>query len=269
MLKKIPLAAVCLSVAGPVFADWAINMPEGVTDLSAETHQLHMMVFWWCVAIAVVTFGAMIFALFYHRKSRGAQPAKFSHSMKAEVTWTVIPIIILLLMAVPAAETLIKIEDTRDPDLTVVATGYQWKWHYRYQGEDVAFFSNMDRDSANARRVGSGVDPFTVDNYLREVDNRLVVPRGQKVRLLVTSNDVLHAWWVPDLAIKKDAIPGYVNETWFRANETGIYRGQCAELCGMDHGFMPIVVEVVEPDEFQAWLGVRQQDGTRMAASDD
>lgn len=269
MLKKLCTSLVGVFIAAPALADWALNMPEGVTDLSAETYRLHMMVFWWCVAIAAVTFGAMIFALVKHRKSKGAEPAKFSHSMKAEITWTVIPIIILLVMAVPAAETLIKLEDTRDPDLTVVATGYQWKWHYRYQGEDVAFFSNLDRESANARRVGSGVDPFTVDNYLLEVDNRLVVPKGQKVRLLTTSNDVLHAWWVPDLAIKKDAIPGYVNETWFRANETGVFRGQCAELCGMDHGFMPIVVEVVEPEEYQAWLSVRQDDGTRMAASDD
>jgi cytochrome c oxidase subunit 2 len=268
MLKRLCASIVGVLLAGPVLADWALNMPEGITDLSAETYRLHMMVFWWCVAIAVVTFGAMIYALIYHRKSRGVQPAKFSHSMKAEVAWTVIPIVILLVMAVPAAETLIKLEDTRDPDLTVVATGYQWKWHYRYQNEDVEFFSNLDRDSANARRVGSGIDPFTVDNYLLEVDNRLVVPRGRKVRMLITSNDVLHAWWVPDLAIKKDAIPGFINETWFRANETGVFRGQCAELCGMDHGFMPVVVEVVEPEEFQAWLTVQQDDGTRMAASD-
>lgn len=268
MLKKTCAAAGGLLVSAQALADWTLNMPEGVTDLSAETHRLHMMVFWWCVAIAVVTFGAMIYALVMHRKSKGAKAAQFSHSMKAEITWTVIPIIILLLMAIPAAETLVKIEDTRDPDLTVVATGYQWKWHYRYQGEDVEFFSNLDRDSADTRRVGSGMDPFEVANYLREVDRRLVVPKGQKVRLLVTSNDVLHAWWVPELAIKKDAIPGYINETFFQANETGLFRGQCAELCGMDHGFMPIVVEVVEPEEYQAWLGEQKDDGTRLAASD-
>ena len=269
MLKKVCMATLALALASPAFADWQLNMPEGVTDLSAETYRLHMMVFWWCVAIGVVTFGAMIYTLIYHRKSRGVEAAQFSHSMKAEVAWTIVPIIILLVMAVPAAETLIKLEDTRDPDLTIVATGYQWKWHYSYQDEDVEFFSTLDRESAAARRIGSGVDPFSVENYLLEVDNRVVVPRGQKVRLLITSNDVLHAWWVPDLAIKKDAIPGYVNETWFRANETGVYRGQCAELCGMDHGFMPIVVEVVEPDEFQAWVEVRSDNGTRVAASDD
>ena len=268
MLKRTCAAFSGAWLSSPALADWALNMPKGVTDLSAETYRLHMTVFWWCVAIAFFTFGAMIIALVKHRKSLGVTPAKFSHSMKAEVAWTILPIIILLVMAVPAAETLIKLEDTRDPDLTVVATGYQWKWHYRYQGEDVEFFSNLDRESANARRKGSGVDPFSVENYLLEVDNRLVVPRGQKVRMLITSNDVIHSWWMPDLAIKKDAIPGYVNETWFRANEVGVYRGQCAELCGMDHGFMPIVVEVVEPEEFQAWLGVRKDDGTRLATTD-
>ena len=268
MFRKLFLGAAGLLLAGTAFGDWALNMPEGVTDLSAETYRLHMMVFWWCVAIAAIVFGAMIYSLFKHRKSQGAEPAQFSHSMKAEVIWTVIPIVILLLMAVPAAETLIKLEDTRDPDLSIVVTGYQWKWHYRYQGEDVEFFSTLDRESAAARRVGSGVDPFSVENYLLEVDNRLVVPRGQKVRLLITSNDVVHAWWVPELAIKKDAVPGFMNETWFRANETGVYRGQCAELCGMDHGFMPIVVEVVEPEAYQAWLSTQQDDGTRVAASE-
>ena len=271
MLRKLCLVAIVAIgpiVAGSAAADWALNMPEGVTDLSKETYDLHMTVFWWCVGIAVIVFGAMIWSLIMHRKSKGVEPAKFSHSMKAEVIWTTIPIIILLVMAVPAAETLIKLEDTRDPDLTIVVTGYQWKWHYRYQSEDVEFFSTLDRTSANARRKGSGVDPFSVDNYLLEVDRRLVVPRGEKVRLLITSNDVVHAWWVPELAIKKDAVPGYMNETWFRANETGIYRGQCAELCGMDHGFMPIVVEVVEPEDYTAWLGALKNDATRVAQTD-
>jgi cytochrome c oxidase subunit 2 len=178
--------------------------------------------------------------------------------MTAEVLWTVIPIVILLIMAVPSAETLIRLEDSREPDLTVVATGYQWKWHYEYKGEDVAFYSNLARTSIDARRKGSGIDPFTVENYLLDVDNPLVVPVGAKVRLLVTSNDVNHAWWVPELAIKKDAIPGFMNETWFRAEQTGTYRGQCAELCGKDHGYMPIVVEVVEPGSFASWLDGRK-----------
>lgn len=268
MLRKLCLASVGILCAGSATADWALNMPSGVTDLSQETYRLHMMVFWWCVAIAVVVFGAMIYSIVAHRKSKGVEPAKFSHSMKAEVIWTTIPIIILLVMAVPAAETLIKIEDTRDPDLTIVATGYQWKWHYRYQDQDLAYFSSLARTSANARRKNSGIDPFSVENYLLDVDNPLVVPRGQKVRLLITSNDVVHAWWVPELAIKKDAVPGFMNETWFRANETGVYRGQCAELCGMDHGFMPIVVEVVEPEEYTAWLAEQKGDDTRLVQND-
>ena len=254
MIRKLSTGAFGALFADIAAADWAINMPKGVTELSAETYEIHMLIFWWCVAIAVVVFGAMIYSLIYHRKSKGVEPAKFSHSMTAEVIWTAIPVVILLIMAVPSAELMIKLEDTRDPDMTIVATGYQWKWHYDYQGEGVGFYSTLARPSVEARRRGSGIDPKSVDNYLLEVDNRLVVPKDAKIRLLLTSNDVLHAWWVPELAIKKDAIPGFVNETWFRATQTGVFRGQCAELCGMDHGYMPIVVEVIEPEAFDAWL---------------
>jgi cytochrome c oxidase subunit 2 len=268
MIRKLCLGVLVLLNAGHANADWAVNMPKGVTELSAETYQLHMIVFWWCVAIAVVVFGVMIWSLFQHRKSKGVPPATFTHSMTAEVIWTVIPIVILLIMAVPSAELLIKLEDSRDPDLTIVATGYQWKWHYAYQGEDISFFSSLARTSADARRRGSNIDPSTVENYLRDVDNALVVPKGSKVRLLLTSNDVVHAWWVPDLAIKKDAVPGFMNETWFNATEAGIYRGQCAELCGMDHGYMPIVVEVLETDDFQAWLEAQKGEATPVANAD-
>lgn len=267
MIRKLCTGVVALLLAGNAFADWAVNMPKGVTELSAETYEIHMVVFWWCVGIAVVVFGAMIYSLINHRKSKGAVPAKFSHSMTAEVIWTTIPVIILLIMAVPSAELMIKLEDTRDPDLTVVVTGYQWKWHYSYQGEDVSFFSTLSRPSMAARRRDSGIDPNTVDNYLRDVDNRLIVPKDAKVRMLLTSNDVVHSWWVPDLAIKKDAIPGFMNETWFKAEIAGVYRGQCAELCGMDHGYMPIVVEVVEPDAFQAWLDNEKGGATPLAAA--
>jgi len=256
-----------LLAASSAGADWALNMPKGVTELSAETYALHMMVFYWCCAIGVVVFGAMIYSLFRHRKALGVKPASFSHSMTAEVIWTVIPIVILLLMAVPAAETQIRIEDSRKPDLTVVITGYQWKWHYAYQGQDVAFYSSLSRTSMDARRRQSDIDPFSVDNYLLDVDRPLVVPKGAKVRILLTSNDVIHAWWVPDLAIKKDAVPGFMNETWFRAEQTGTFRGQCAELCGMDHGYMPIVVEVVEENEFQAWLETEQSGTARLASA--
>jgi cytochrome c oxidase subunit 2 len=268
MIRKLCTGLAALLLAGNAFADWALNMPQGVTELSAETHHIHMVIFYWCVGIAVVVFGTMIISLFKHRKSKGAVPAQFSHSMTAEIIWTTIPVIILLIMAVPSAELLIKLEDTRDPDLTVVITGYQWKWHYAYQGEDVSFYSTLSRSSMTARRKGSGIDPATVPNYLLDVDNRLVVPRGAKVRVLLTSNDVVHAWWVPDLAIKKDAIPGFINETWFKADVAGVYRGQCAELCGMDHGYMPIVVEVVEPDAFQAWIDNEKEGGTPVASTD-
>ena len=256
-----------LLTAGTASADWALNMPRGVTDLSAETYGLHMQVFYWCCVIAVLVFGAMIYSLIKHRKSLGVEPAKFSHSTTAEVIWTVIPIVILLIMAVPSAETLIKLEDSRKPDLTIVITAYQWKWHYDYKGEDVSFYSSLARTSIDARRKDSGIDPFTVDNYLLEVDNRLVLPKGLKVRVLITSNDVIHAWWVPQLAIKKDAIPGFMNEAWFRANETGTFRGQCAELCGMDHGYMPVVVDIVEEDEYRAWLASQKKDASKLAAN--
>ena len=267
MIRKSILSLLGVLAATTASADWEINMPKGITELSAETYDLHMMVFWWCVGIGVVVFGVMIISLIKHRKAAGAKPASFSHSTSAEIIWTVIPVVILLLMAVPAAETLIKLEDSRDPDMTVVATGYQWKWHYRYQDQDVEFYSTLARPSIEARPRQSGIDPETVENYLLDVDNPLVVPKGKKIRLLLTSNDVLHAWWVPDLAIKKDAIPGMVNETWFRPMETGTFRGQCAELCGKDHGYMPIVVEVVEPEAFQAWVDSRKSGEAKLASA--
>ena len=267
MLRKPLFSLLALTWTGTAKADWALNMPRGVTELSAETYDLHMMVFWWCVAIGVVVFGVMIISLVKHRKSKGVKPAQFTHSTTAEVAWTAIPVVILLLMAVPAAETMIKLEDSRDPDISIVVTGYQWMWHYRYQDEDIEFFSSLARPSIEARTKGSGVNPFDVDNYLLEVDRPVVVPRGAKVRLLLTSNDVVHSWWVPELAIKKDAVPGIINETWFRAEETGTYRGQCAELCGKDHGYMPVVVEVVEPDAYQAWVETRKDTGERVAAT--
>lgn len=260
MIRKMFLSVLGLGLSGAASAEWTLNMRKGVTALSLETYQLHMLVFWWCVGIGIVVFGTMIVSLFLHRKSRGAVAAKFSHSTTAEVTWTIIPVVILLLMAIPTAETMIKLEDTRDPDMSVVITGYQWRWHYQYQNEDIAYYSSLARPSMAARFKGSGVDPFSVENYLLEVDHPLVVPKGAKVRLLVTSNDVIHSWWVPDFAIKRDAIPGMINEAWFKAEKTGTFRGQCAELCGKDHGYMPIVVRVVEPDAYKKWA-----DGERKA----
>jgi cytochrome c oxidase subunit 2 len=239
-------------------AAWALNMPVGVTPLSHDIHGLHMLIFWICVAIAVAVFSVMIYSIVKFRHSQGAVPAKFDHSTRAEIIWTIIPVAILVGMAIPAAETLIRIEDTRNSAISIKVTGYQWKWQYEYLDKNVSFFSTLARDSDAARQLHSGIDPNTVKNYLLEVDHPLVVPAGTKVRVLLTSGDVIHAWWVPAFGMKKDAIPGFVNELWFSADTPGIYRGQCAELCGRDHGFMPVVVDVKSPEEYEAWLKAQQ-----------
>lgn len=261
LLGKLAAFAIALTgFATSANAAWEVNMPRGVTAISNEVFELHMLIFWVCVAIAVVVFGAMIVSLVKHRKSVGAEPAKFSHSTKAEIIWTIIPIVILVAMAVPAADTMIRMEDTRGSDITIKATAYQWKWRYDYIDEGFGFFSSLHPEHNKARRLNSGIDVSTIDNYLLEVDNPLVVPLGAKVRLLLTSSDVIHAWWVPDFGGKRDAIPGFVNEFWFKPEAPGIYRGQCAELCGRDHGFMPVVVHVLEADEYRAWLGEQTAD---------
>ena len=251
--------------SSPAWSDWQLNMPVGVTTISREVYGLHMLILWVCVVISVLVYGAMVYAIVKFRKSDGAQPSRFTHNTKAEVLWTAIPAIILIAMAVPAAESLVRIEDTTESQLTVKVTGYQWRWHYDYIDDGVQFFSSLDRQSNAARRLDSGIDPASVPNYLLEVDNPLVVPVDTKVRLLITAGDVVHAWWVPDFAVKKDAIPGYINESWFHATEEGTFRGQCAELCGMDHGFMPIVVEVVSQEEYDEWLAERAQPALTLA----
>lgn len=258
-LEAAVAALTTALVPGAALAsDWQLNMPVGVTDISADVYRLHMTILWICVIIGVVVFSVMIYSLVRHRKSLGVEPAKFSHSTKVEVVWTIIPVFILIGMAIPATETLVRMEDTSGSDLTIKVTGYQWLWEYEYLDEDVRFFSRLHADSDRARQLGSGIDPFSVENYLLEVDNRMVVPVGAKVRLLLTAGDVIHAWWVPDFAVKKDAIPGFINEVWFQANETGVFRGQCAELCGRDHGFMPIVVEVKSQQDYEAWLALQR-----------
>ncbi|MGQ0696612.1 MAG: cytochrome c oxidase subunit II [Panacagrimonas sp.] len=242
------------------------NIPMGVTEISREVHGLHMLIFWVCVAIAVVVFGAMFYSVFAHRRSVHPKPADFHESTLVEIIWTAVPFVILISMAIPAAGTLIKMDDTRNAEMTVKVTGYQWKWQYEYIGKDVKFFSSLAADSNKARQLGSGIDPNTVPNYLVEVDKPLVLPVDTKVRFLVTANDVIHAWWVPAFAVKKDAIPGYVNEIWTKVDEVGTYRGVCAELCGRDHGFMPIVVKVVSKAEYETWLA-EQIKGTDVAAA--
>jgi cytochrome c oxidase subunit 2 len=266
-IVKCALAAVLASLPAAAFAAWELNLPVGVTELSRRIHALHMLILWVCVVIAIAVFGAMIYSIVKFRRSQGAVAATFDHSTRAEIIWTVIPIVILVAMAVPAAATLVRIEDTRNSELTVKVTGYQWRWHYEYLDQKVGFFSVLSRDSDAARQLDSGVDVNTVQNYLLDVDKPLVVPVGKKVRVLLTAADVIHAWWVPAFGMKKDAIPGFVNELWFRADKTGIYRGQCAELCGRDHGFMPVVVDVRSQEEFDSWLKA-QQEATKTAQAE-
>lgn len=243
------------------------NLPTGATEISREVYGLHMMMFWVCAVIGVLVFGVMFYSIFKHRKSLGAKPASFHHSTTVEIIWTAIPFVILIAVAIPAAGTLIKMEDTRNSDLTVKITGYQWKWQYEILGEDVSYFSSLSAASNAARQLGSGIDPRTVENYLVDVDRPLVIPVGKKVRFLITSNDVIHAWWVPELAVKKDAIPGYINEAWARIEQPGVFRGVCAELCGRDHGFMPIVVEAVSESDFAAWLDEQRAGGSPALAA--
>ena len=266
MVKRAFVAGMALLLgASPAMAAWSdLNLRVGVTELSREIYGLHMLILWICVIIATAVFGVMIYSIATFRRSKGAVPATFDHNTKAEIIWTVIPVLILVGMAIPAARTLVKIDDTRGSELTVKVTGYQWKWQYEYVDHGVSFFSTLARTHDAARQLGSGVAPASVENYLLEVDNPLVVPQGRKVRVLITANDVIHAWWVPDFGMKKDAIPGYINELWFRADEPGVYRGQCAELCGRDHGFMPVVVEVKTQADYDAWL--EAQKAARQAA---
>ncbi|MCH8492922.1 MAG: cytochrome c oxidase subunit II [Idiomarina sp.] len=231
-----------------------LNLTRGATDISRQVYDLHMLVFYICVAIGVVVFSVMFISIVLHRKSRGVKPAKFHDNVKVEIAWTVIPFLILIGMAVPATITLIKMDDTSESDLSVLITGSQWRWHYSYLDYDVEYLSNL----ATPREQIYGRLPRT-ENYLLEVDRPLVIPTGKKVRFLITSDDVIHSWWVPEFAVKKDANPGYINEAWTRVDEPGIFRGQCAELCGRDHGFMPIVVIAKEPADFEEWIRGEEQ----------
>ncbi|WP_241210410.1 cytochrome c oxidase subunit II [Vibrio ichthyoenteri] len=237
------------SISSVYAEEQALNMTQGVTQISGQVYELHMLIFYICCAIAVIVFGAMFYSIFKHRKSKGAVAAHFHESTKVEIIWTVIPIIILIAMAIPATKTLVAMEDTSQSDLTVKITGSQWKWHYSYFGEEVEFFSLL----ATSQKQIDGLEAKGA-HYLLEVDNPLVLPINRKIRFLMTSDDVIHSWWVPDFAVKKDTIPGFINEAWTRIDKPGVYRGQCAELCGRAHGFMPIVVHAMEEEEYDAWL---------------
>ncbi len=262
------LLAVCLMAAVPMQSmaekeveRWGLNMTEGVTTVSRDIFGLHMNILWWCVGIGVVVFGVMFYTMLAHRKSKGAKAENFHESTTLEIIWTVIPFVILIIMAIPATTTLKQIYDTEEADMDVVITGYQWKWKYEYLGQDVSFFSLLSTPIEEIQNLKEK-NP----NYLLEVDEPLVIPINKKVRFLITANDVIHSWWVPDLAVKKDAIPGFMNAAWTRVDEPGIYRGQCAELCGKDHGFMPIVVKAVPQEEYDQWISERREMAAKLKA---
>ena len=258
MLFALVLAPVLALVSsGSALAEeaqrWAINMPKGVTPVSNAIYDIHMIIFWICVVICVGVFGVMFYSMYAHRKSRGAVAANFHENTTAEVVWTIIPALILVVMAIPATKTLINIYDTADAEMDIKITGSQWKWKYEYLGEDVSFLSDLatpESEIYNTAPKGQ--------YYLQEVSQPLVIPVNTKVRFLITAKDVIHSRWVPDLGVKKDAIPGFVNETWAYVEEPGVYRGECAELCGKGHAFMPIVVNVLEKEEYNTWLSEKK-----------
>jgi cytochrome c oxidase subunit 2 len=235
-----------------------LNLTPGVTDISNKVYDLHMMVLWICVVVCLGVFAVLIYSIFTHRKSKGAVPATFHESTTVEIIWTTIPFLVLVGMAVPATTTLLALEDTRDPDMSIQITGYQWKWKYDYLDEDISFFSVLTTPREQIEGTAE-----KGENYLLEVDNPIVVPINKKIRFLVTSNDVIHSWWVPALGWKQDAVPGFINDAWTQLSEPGVYRGKCAELCGKDHGFMPIVLVAKTEEDYQSW--VEEQKGAAAA----
>ena len=259
-LKKRALSLLLL-FAIPSQADWfALNMTRGVTDISNEVFDLHMLIFWICVAIGVVVFSVMFYSMYAHTKKKNPVAAKFHENHKVEIAWTIIPFLILIAMAVPASKTLVKIYDDEAGDINIQVTGYQWKWQYNYLEDDISFFSNLSTDMDEINNlVPKG------EHYLQEVDEMVVIPAGKKVRFLITANDVIHSWWMPAFAIKQDAIPGFVNSAWTKVDKPGVYRGKCTELCGKNHGFMPIVVKVVEQEEYNQWVNEKKQAAIKLA----
>jgi len=271
-----PVAGVTALIAGLMssavaHAEYGLNLQEPATPIAREILTLHNGIMIACFVIFILVFSVMFYSLFAHRKSRGYEPAKFSHSTKLEILWTIIPALILVGFAWPSTGTLIRMEDTTDSDITIKVTAYQWKWHYEYMDSNgVGFYSTLStpgKQILNQEPKG--------EHYLLEVDNPMVIPAKQKVRLLITSADVIHAWWIPQFGVKKDAIPGYVNEAWINVDGPGTYRGQCVELCGKDHGYMPVVTEVLSEQDFQTWMNKQQaaldgkdeKDGVKLAAA--
>ena len=260
-LTKSSSLLLAFLLAPVISADWfALNMTRGITDISNEVFELHMLIFWICVAIGALVFSVMFYSMWAHTKKKNPVPAKFHENHKLEIAWTIIPFLILIAMAVPASKTLVKIYDDEAGDVNIQVTGYQWKWGYKYLEDDISFVSNLSTDLDEIYNlVPKG------ENYLQEVDEMVVIPAGKKVRFLITANDVIHSWWVPAFAIKQDAIPGFVNTAWTVVDTPGIYRGKCTELCGKNHGFMPIVVKVVEQEEYDLWVDNKRQEAIKLA----
>jgi cytochrome c oxidase subunit 2 len=241
-------------VGGAAHAEYGLNLKAPVTEIAGQIYDLHMLIVWICLAIFVLVFAVMFYSLYKHRKSVGHQAAQFHEHHTLEIIWTIIPALILLAIAFPATKTIFAMKDTTAADMTVKVTGYQWKWEYDYLDKDVKFISTLatTQDQIHGKAEKG-------ENYLLEVDNPMVVPTGKKVRVVLTASDVIHAWWVPEFGVKQDAIPGFIKEVWFKVEKEGTYRGQCAELCGKDHGFMPIVVEAVSEEKYNEWLVAKKE----------
>jgi len=255
-LSKLIIIVSALFLLSPdiLHAAWGLNMTQGATPISQDVYNMHMTSLYVVTVIGILVFSVMFWSIFHHRKSKGVKPAKFSHSTTVEIIWTLIPFAIILSLAIPATKLLARMDDTSKSEITIKATGYQWKWKYDYINEDLTIYSNLATDSVEASQRNSGIDPKTADNYLRNTDTALVLPVGKKIRIMTTASDVIHAWWVPDLGWKRDAIPGFINDNWTVINKEGVYRGQCAEICGKGHGYMPIVVKAVPEKEYLAWV---------------
>jgi cytochrome c oxidase subunit 2 len=269
MFAKKPRRTLCslwglvlLLASGRSFAEFPLNLTEGVTSISHKVYDLHMLILGICTVVCVGVFAVLIYSLMTHRKSKGAKPATFHESTTVEIIWTTIPFLILVGMAIPATRTLLALEDTRDADMSIQITGYQWKWKYDYLDEDISFFSSL---STPREQIEGAAEKG--ENYLLEVDNPIVVPINKKIRFLITSNDVIHSWWVPALGWKQDAVPGFINDAWAEVKEPGTYRGKCAELCGKDHGFMPVVLIAKSEEDYQAWVKEQKAGAAAMAAA--
>ena len=252
------LLSLLLLLPFSAIAEWGLNMTQGVTPISKEIYDMHMLTLWVVTIIGVLVFGVMFWSIFHHRKSKGAKAAKFSHSTTVEIIWTIVPTVIIISLAVPATGLLIRMDDTSEAKITIKATGIQWKWKYDYLDEDITLYSSLDAKSQEVAQRDSGQNPMEHENYLLDVDEPLVVPVNTKLRILTTAEDVIHAWWVPELGWKRDAIPGFINDNWAIIEEPGTYRGNCTEICGKGHGYMPIVVKAVSMEEYEAWVDDRK-----------